>query len=137
MKFIHFSLLVLASFNANAQDCIPFSDISKVLYENIKNENVYYCQALKLGEKRYINGDVKNYLGIISNVDSEKQEASLKIDPPSWLKDSSNYNETRTLPCSQFFSDSEKLNITSGDPKIAEGKAKVSKMIGKQCHFDN
>lgn len=132
------ALFVLFSFNASAQNCIPFSEINKVLNENIKNEHGYYCRALKRGEKRYIYDFGKtSYPGVISNVDSAKLEASLKLDPPSWLKDKSKYDETKTLPCSRFLSDPEQQKITSVDPKIAEGQAKLSKLMLKQCPASN
>lgn len=129
MKRLPAVLLALLGFNANAQDCVPSSDIGRTIRENAINENTHYCASLKSGDRKHLGGDPGTQFGAIVSVDSGKQVATWS----TWPQKGHNVAAIKTLPCSQFFSESEKLALTAGDPKIAEGKLKLSGMIDNQC----
>jgi hypothetical protein len=129
MKTLLAPLLVLTSCSASAQACVPASEIGRVIRENTANENTHHCESLKNGDKKHLHGNVDALQGVIISVDSGKQVATWS----AWPQKGSRSAAIKTLPCGDFLSESEKLELTARDPKIQEGKSTLAKMLGNPC----
>jgi|JI6StandDraft_1071083.scaffolds.fasta_scaffold253814_2 hypothetical protein len=129
MKTLIASFSFLVSLGAAAQECTPAAEIGKQIRENTTNENTYYCKSLKGGDKKHLGGDVNPLQGVIISVSPDKQQATWSSLPQKGARGP----EIRTLPCSYFLSEPEKLALTASDPNIPEGRSKLAKMLANPC----